>query len=55
MIKRGDKFMHRQIKGVIYEVETVDASKDIVYLKDGYGSRLVKVSFQDLQAKYNKA
>jgi hypothetical protein len=56
VVSTGEKFKHRQIRDIVYEVVAVDEKKGIVVLRDSKttGSRLVKVTFQDLQSKYEQ-
>lgn len=50
----GQKYKHRQIKDVIYEIVAVDSQKGKVILQDNVHGAVISVSFAQLQVNYKK-
>jgi len=54
MVSPGDRYKHKQIKDVIYEVMAVDIVKKKVFLQDIAASGTIPVTYNQLSKSYRR-
>jgi hypothetical protein len=54
MVSPGDRYKHKQIKDVIYEVTAVDVVKKRVFLQDIAAPGIIPVTYAQLSKSYRR-